>query len=282
VIKNNTGYDLKQLFIGSEGTLGIVTRAVLRLRPLARSQNTALVAIGDFEKVIELLRRTDSALGGSMSSFEVMWNSFYHHVTNHGDRHRKPLADNYSYYAIIEAMGSDQEADNASFEAAMGELFESGLVEDAVLAKSASERNEIWEIRDDIESLGALWPLFAFDVSVPLVNMESYVAEIEAELKSRWPDSRTVIFGHLGDGNIHVATNVGSDSAEARVAVEEIVYGGLRSRQGVISAEHGIGLEKKSHLDVSRNSEEIALMKTLKKVLDPEGILNPGKVIDPS
>ncbi len=280
VIKNNTGYDLKQLFVGSEGTLGIVTRAVLRLRPMARSRNTALVAVSDFEKVIELLRNADSTLGGSMSSFEVMWNSFYSHVTNSSDRHRKPLPDNYPYYVIIEAMGASQEVDDVRFEAAMGELFESGLVENAVLAKSGSEREAIWAIRDDIESLMGLHPMFVFDVSVPLAHMQSYVSDIEAQLNKQWPESRCIIFGHLGDGNIHVVAAVSSGSDEARAAVEHIVYGALRGRDGVISAEHGIGLEKKSHLDVSRNPEEIALMKTLKKALDPKGILNPGKIID--
>jgi len=280
VIKNNTGYDLKQLFIGSEGTLGIVTRAVLRLRPMARSRNTALVAVSDFEKVIELLRNTDSALGGSMSSFEVMWNSFYSLVTNNSDRHRKPLPDNYPYYVIIEAMGASQEADDVRFEAVMGELLESGLVENAVLSKSGSEREAIWAIRDDIESPMGLHPLFTFDVSVPLTHMQSYVSDIEVQLNKQWPESRCIIFGHLGDGNIHVVVAVGSGSAEAREAVEHVVYGALRGRGGAISAEHGIGLEKKSHLDVSRNPEEIALMKTLKKALDPKGILNPGKIID--
>ncbi len=280
VIKNNTGYDLKHLFIGSEGTLGIVTRAVLRLRPLARSQNTALVAVNDFENVIKLLRRASSVLSGDLSSFEVMWNSFYAHVIHHSDRHTKPLEDSYPYYIIIEALGSDSAHDDARFEAAMIDLLETGLVENAVLAKSGAEQKAIWEIRDDVESLRALAPLFAFDISLPLKHMEAYVSDIEAQLSDQWPNSRTVIFGHLGDGNLHIVVSVGSDTAQSRDAVEEIIYGALRGRGGVISAEHGIGLAKKRHLGVSRNPEEIALMQTLKQALDPSGILNPGKVID--
>lgn len=280
VLKNNTGYDLKQLFIGSEGTLGIVSRAVLRLRPQARSQNTALLAVNEFEKLIELLGRADSALGGSMSSFEVMWGSFYEHVSNHGDGHRQPLPGGYAYYVIIEAMGGDREADDLRFATAMEDLFTSGLVDDAVLAKSNRERESIWEIRDDVEAVFSLYPMFLFDISVPLKHMESYVAELESQLKAKWPEQRSLIFGHLGDGNIHVIVAMGSDSPEARAEVSDIVYGGLRMRGGVISAEHGIGLEKKSYLPISRSPAEITLMQTLKKALDPKGILNPGKVID--
>jgi FAD/FMN-containing dehydrogenase len=282
VIKNNTGYDLKQLFIGSEGTLGIVTRAVLRLRPKSRSQNTALLAVEKFEHLVELLGRCDSALGGCMSSFEVMWNSFYDHIVHHegSKSHRQPLPDNYPYYVIVEAMGGDPDSDEDRFNRAMEEMFEAGLVADAVLAKSCSEREQIWDLRDDVEALGSLYPFFVFDVSVPLTQMESYVAEIESKCKERWSDSRVIIFGHLGDGNIHVVVAMGSDSADARADVEAIIYGGLRQRNGIISAEHGIGLEKKSHLDVSRSNAEISLMQTLKQAMDPTGILNPGKVVD--
>jgi FAD/FMN-containing dehydrogenase len=280
VIKNNTGYDLKQLFIGSEGTLGIVTRAVLRLRPRSRSCNSALLAVEDFDKVIALLAQTDAVLGGSMSSFEVMWPEFYQHVTEGGKRHQLPLPDNYPYYVIVEAMGANQEADDERFNGAMEELFESGLVVDGIVCQSISERESIWEIRDDIEALYSLYPFFTFDISLPLAEMESYIATVREQVAQHWSGSRCIIFGHLGDGNIHLIVTADSDSPETRHAVEEIVYGALRGRDGVISAEHGIGLEKKSHLDVSRSPAEIALMQTLKQALDPRGILNPGKVID--
>jgi FAD/FMN-containing dehydrogenase len=280
VLKNNTGFDLKQLFIGSEGTLGIVTRAVLRLRPKPRSQNTALLAVNEFKQLVSLLAQADSVLGGSLSSFEVMWNSFYQQVTQQGKRHQQPLADNYPYYVIIETMGGDQNADDLRFASAMETLFESGLVADAVLAKSSREREAIWKIRDDVEAIFALYPLFTFDISVPLQHMESYISEVLTQLTARWPEHRSIVFGHLGDGNLHLVVAMGSDTPQSRAQVEAIVYEALRSRNGVISAEHGIGLEKKSHLNVSRNFEEIALMQTLKKALDPKGILNPGKVID--
>lgn len=279
VLKNNTGYDLKQLFIGSEGTLGIVTRAVLRLRPKPRSQNTALLAASSFPQLIALLGEADAALGGSMSSFEVMWNNFYQHVTDGGDRHRQPLADHYPYYVIVESMGADQTTDNIRFNRCMESLLESELIEDAVIAQSQKERESIWEIRDDVESLLSLYPFSTYDISVPLAFMEDYVDDIQAKLTQKWPQSRCIVFGHLGDGNIHLIVAMGSDSSDAHHQVDTIIYNALRHRNGIISAEHGIGLEKKAHLNVSRSSAEISLMRTLKQALDPKNILNPQKVI---
>ncbi len=278
VLKNNTGYDLKQLFIGSEGTLGIVTRAVLRLRPKARSQNTALLAVDEFDKIITLLGEADAALGGSMSSYEVMWNDFYQHTTDGGNRHRQPLAGDYPYYIIVESMGADQSADDERFNTAMESLFELELISDAVVAQSEKEREEIWNIRDDVETLWSLSPLFTYDVSVPLESMHEYVEDVKSQMSQQWPGSSCIVFGHLGDGNIHLIIAMGSDSAEAHKQVDDIVYGALRNRSGVVSAEHGIGLEKKDHLHISRNDEEIALMRTLKQAMDPKQILNRGKI----
>lgn len=280
VLKNNTGYDLKQLFIGSEGTLGIVTRAVLRLRPLAKSQNTAMVAVTDFDKLVQLLGKADCAFGGSLSSFEVMWSNYYNYIAGAGEGHQKPIVDDYPYYVILETLGSDQEADDVRFNSALESIFEEELIADAVIAQSSREREGIWEIRDDVEAMISLYPFFIYDVSVPLSNMEAYVADVQAKLQAQWPEQRNLIFGHLGDGNIHVIAAVGSDSPEAREQVEQIVYGCLSGRGGVISAEHGIGLEKKAHLHISRSDNEIALMQSLKQAMDSKAILNPGKIID--
>ena len=166
------------------------------------------------------------------------------------------------------------------FNTALETLFEQELIADAVIAQSSREREGIWEIRDDVEAMMSLYPFFIYDVSVPLSHMENYVADVQAKLQAKWPEQRNLIFGHLGDGNIHVIAAVGSDSPEARSAVEEIIYGCLIGRDGVISAEHGIGLEKKSHLHISRSDSEIALMQSLKTALDGKCILNPGKIID--
>jgi len=279
VIKNNTGYDLKQLFIGSEGTLGIVTRAVLRLRPLPRSCNTALVAIENFEQVGRFLRDMDSALGGTMSAFEVMWNDFYRLIVGDGNKHGQPLGSDHGFYVLLESTGGHEDSDKVRFEGALEEAFESELIVDAVIAQSKQQRENLWAIRDDIEGLTQiLWPPIVFDISLGIPQMDGYVDEVRQQLADRWPDSLMVVFGHLGDGNIHLGITVGSHDPDEVHAVETIVYEALGRRQGVISAEHGIGLDKREYLKHSRSADEIALMKTLKHALDPKGILNPGKI----
>ena len=281
VIKNNTGYDLKQLFVGSEGTLGVVTRAVLRLRPLPRSSNTALIAIDHFDHVSGFLAAMDSALGGTLSAFEVLWNDFYQKIVGEGNKHTTPLETTHKFYVLLESTGGHQDSDRARFEAALEEAFESELIVDAVVAHSKRQREDLWAIRDDIERLNRKLALpILFDVSLGIPQMDGYVNEIRRQLTERWPNSKMVTFGHLGDGNIHLAITVGSH-AEAEVhAVESIVYEELGRCQGIISAEHGIGLEKREYLKHSRSKAEIALMRTLKQALDPKGILNPGKIFE--
>jgi FAD/FMN-containing dehydrogenase len=280
VIKNNTGYDLKQLFVGSEGTLGVVTRAVLRLRPLPRSQNTALVAVEDFDRVAAFLQSMDTALGGTLSAFEVMWDDFYHVVVGSGDKHGQPLKPDHAFYVLVESTGGNEEGDSAQFEAALEEAFEQGLLADAVIAQSKQQRADLWAIRDDIEGLVTkLYPPMAFDISLRIPLLEEYVQEVRSGLTALWPAARMVTFGHLGDGNIHLVISIGSLAADDVERVEKIVYEALGRRGGVISAEHGIGLEKRDYLGHSRSPEEIALMKTLKNAIDPNNILNPGKII---
>ncbi len=280
VIKNNTGYDLKQLFVGSEGTLGIVTRAVLRLRPAPSSRNTALVAIDRFEDLARFLQAMDSGLGGTLSAFEVMWNDFYRVVVADGERHSRPLEGDHAFYVLVESTGGHQESDTARFESALEAAFEEGLATDAVVAQSAQQRADLWAIRDDIDRLiEALYPPMAFDISLGIPLMDDYVREVNAALTERWPEGRMVTFGHLGDGNIHFVMTVGSLEPDEVRGVQEIVYGALGRRGGVISAEHGIGLEKRAYLGQSRSAAEIELMKTLKRTLDPNNILNPGKIL---
>ena len=279
VIKNNTGYDLKQLFIGSEGTLGIVTRAVLRLRPLPRSSNTALVAIESFDLLGRFLADMDSALGGTLSAFEVMWNDFYRLIVGDGSKHGQPLGSDHGFYVLLESTGGHEDSDKVRFEGALEEAFESELIVDAVIAQSKQQREDLWSIRDDIEGLTQLlMPPIVFDISLGIPHMDDYVDEVRQQLTDRWPDSLMVVFGHLGDGNIHLGITVGSHAPDEVHAVETIVYEALGRRRGVISAEHGIGLDKREYLKHSRSEDEISLMKTLKQALDPKGILNPGKI----
>jgi FAD/FMN-containing dehydrogenase len=280
VIKNNTGYDLKQLFIGSEGTLGVVTRAVLRLRPLPRSCNTALVGIESFGNLSAFLRNMDAALGGTLSAFEVMWSDFWKLIVADGERHGQPLAAAHAFYVLLESTGGHETGDRERFEEALQEAMEQGLIADAAVAQSRQQRQGLWAIRDDIEAMFArLTPPMAFDVSLSIPLMEDYVREVRAGLTALWPAARMVTFGHLGDGNLHLVLTVGSLEPGHVHAVEKIVYEALGRRGGVVSAEHGIGLDKRAYLRHSRSAEEVALMRTLKAALDPKNILNPGKIL---
>ena len=280
MIKNNAGYDLKQLFLGTEGTLGVVTRAVLRLRPAPRSQDTAFVAIDGFEGVAAFLRHIERALGGTLSAFEVMWEDFYKLVTSPPASGHPPIPHGHSYYVLVESLGGNQEEDSARFEAALMAALEAGEIADAVIAKNQGERNAMWALRDDVGQVLQNWPIFTFDVSLRIPDMETYLSEVKAEIARKWSEHTAMIFGHLGDGNLHVIVGVGDESVQARRDVEACVYGPLRARGGSVSAEHGIGLEKRDYLGWSRSPEEVALMRTLKATLDPKGILNPGKVLD--
>jgi FAD/FMN-containing dehydrogenase len=280
IVKNNSGYDLKQLFIGSEGTLGIVTRAILRLLPQPRSQNTALVAVNEFGQLPLLLREVSAGLGGTLSAFEVMWNEFYRLVTTPPAAQHPLLPQDYRYYVIVDALGSDQISDRARFEAVLISAVERGMAADCVVAMSAAERRAIWAMRDDVDQFHQYRPWFGFDVSMPIRHMESYVSGVRAQLDNAWPKNVCFVFGHMGDGNLHLNIHVGGGDEESRRRVESIVYGGLKERQGSVSAEHGIGLEKRNYLPLCRTQQEIELMRTLKRAMDPKNILNPGKILE--
>ncbi|WP_286240191.1 FAD-binding oxidoreductase [Neptuniibacter halophilus] len=277
VIKNNTGYDLPQLFIGSEGTLGVVSKAVLRLRPKPSAEATALVAVQDFSQLSKLLNLAESGLGGGLSSFEVMWNSFYRLVTS-GDRHTAPMNDEYPFYVIIETQGSNHEQEQQRLESLLEAALEAELISDAILTRSEAEREKIWAIRDDVEALLNLSPVHGFDISLPIPEMEAYLNQLQQALSQHWPDHHQVVFGHLGDGNLHLI--IGKVPYAEKATLDELVYAPLAGIGGSVSAEHCIGYDKKPYLKYSRSEAEIELMKTLKRALDPANILNPGRVFD--
>nr|WP_163503004.1 FAD-binding oxidoreductase [Halomonas socia] len=280
MLKNNAGYDLKQLFIGSEGTLGIVTRAVLRLQPPTPAVQTALVACPNFSALTALLGHLGRALGGSLAAFEAMWQSHYRLLTVESQRHVPPLAPDAPFYAIVESLGSDPDSHAAQFAQALETALKQELISDAVLTHSDNQRQGLWAIREDIEGLiQGLSPLFTFDVSLPIAEMEGYVSNVEAAIHRDWPEGRVVTFGHLGDGNLHLSVGVGSQDPATRRTVERHVYAPLAALGGSVSAEHGIGLEKRDYLPLSRSREELALMRTLKQAMDPHGLLNRHKVV---
>ncbi len=278
MLKNNAGYDLKQLFIGSEGTLGIVTRVVVRLDEAPVSRNSAMVGLASFEHVTGLLKRLQQTLGGQLSAYEVMWGDYFRDVTEPG-YHRAPLSREHAYYVMLEAEGADPEIDSARFLEVMETALEEGLVADAVIPQSETERVALWHIRENFSALYRRKPIFLYDVSLPIRDMEAYVAEVQARLKRRWPDSRCDVIGHIGDGNLHFFVTPGCDGEHQHPQSDEDVYAPLQPIGGSISAEHGIGSEKRGHLHISRSADEIALMRLLKQTMDSKNILNPGKVL---
>jgi FAD/FMN-containing dehydrogenase len=280
LLKNNSGFDLKQLFIGTEGALGVVTRAAVRLFEKPRAQTAALAACDDFEGVTRLLKHMDRSLGGQMTAFEVMWGDVYEVFTTPPSNNRPPLAHGKPFYALIESMGGDQAKDAERFEAALESALAGGMIADAALASSLDQVHAFWAIRDDVVQFIRYGAFFTFDVSLPITAMETYVAEVKAGMKRRFPNSVMGTFGHLGDCNIHFVACPQSIEPGAHRAIEDIVYHPLAKFRGTVSAEHGIGLEKKPYLHLSRSAEEIAMMRRLKAALDPRGILNRGKVVD--
>lgn len=281
LLKNNAAYDLKQLFIGTEGTLGIVTRAVLKLHSAPLSTNTALLALESFDAVQALFVHVGKRLGAMLTSFEVMWNSFYQLIAIDTGNHNPPLPGGHGYYVIVEASGTDQERDADLFEAVLGEALEQGIAADAVIASSKAQAEQIWAIRDDIKTLTMrTLPAVTFDVSLPIVAMDGYVRQLEQNARAAFGESmKLVVFGHIGDGNLHIILGAQPFTPETRHKIEELVYTALVPHRGSVSAEHGIGLEKRDWLQITRSPEELALMRRLKAAMDPSNILNPGKVL---
>lgn len=276
-IKNNSGFDLKHLFIGTEGLLGVVTRIVFRLSIKPTTHNVALVACADFDKVVEVLGKSRSLLGNSLCGFEVMWDTFYDKATKPQGRLDSPLTASFPLYAIIESMGTSPRTDDDLFMEALSAMSEDGLILDGVVAKSDKEREEIWAIRGEVEWL--VRKAQNFDVSLRSADVGRYVDDVSSNIMRDVPNALVAAFGHLGDNNIHVSVLGGSPDDGTAATIERHIYESLSAYEGAISAEHGIGLEKKQWLPISRTDNEIALMHALKKMMDPSNILNRGKVL---
>lgn len=282
MLKNNAGYDLKHLFIGSEGTLGVITRLVLRLLSGPQSVNTTLVGLSSFAQVVALLDLMQRQLGGTLASFEVMWNEYYRLTTTPPALSTPPLRQDFPFYVLAETLGAEPDLDRTEFEWALEHGQKSGIFVDAVIAANAQQRLALWHLREDSEQIERQHHLtFGFDVSLPIVEMPAYVNTVRSELEQHFGAGTCCwVYGHLADGNLHVNVWAPTLLPADRSTVEAIVYTPLRTCGGSISAEHGIGLEKKAYLAWSRSAAEIELMKQLKRTLDPKSILNPGKVFD--
>ena len=280
-VKNNAGYDLKQLFIGSEGTLGLITRATLRLHRKSRSQIVGFCAAPDFDSVVRFMHHMQSVMGGNLSAFEVMWASAYQAIVDSVATVRAPLSRGHPFYILVEVMGGRPQHDRELFDSSLNEALESGLIVDAIISKSQSDVDDFWRVRDSLaEAMAKQQSPVGFDISLSIGDMETFSAEIEKRLAASCRGVRHFIGGHLGDGNLHVVVAAGASDPPPREQVELLVYGLTGELNGSISAEHGIGIMKRSHLHQSRNPEELALMRTLKRSLDPKCLLNPGRIFE--
>ena len=279
VLKNNTGYDLRQMFIGSEGTLGIVTRAVLRLHEAPLAIETALLAVPCWDRVMALLRYFDAALPGALAAYEVLWRDFYQLNTGPHSSVDAPLDTDEPYYLLLDVFISDIEHGREKLESLLMTALEQGDISDGALASSEAERAKFWQIRESFEPEQSCYgKIFGYDVSLPIAAMETYVDQVRSRLLSDFADAALFAYGHIGDGNLHFSIYPGA--ARDRDGVDETVYYPLQALHGSVSAEHGIGLEKKAYLGYTRSAAEIELMRKTKRMMDPANILNPGKLFD--
>ena len=280
LMKNNAGYDMKQLFIGSEGSLGLVTGIVLRLHPVPRSTALALVACERLDSLIALLEQARKDLQSKLLSFEVMWPEYLQLTTTQPGMESSPIDTNYNLYAVIEVAGSDSEDSATALNNLLEQAFEEELVVDGVIAGSEAQRLAIWRTREDSDAIESTCDAYlSYDVGMQLQHLEPYVERFRSEFRARYPDRVPYIFGHMGDGNLHIMFAVSPEEYRNRQGFDEIVYGALGGfESATISAEHGIGLEKKDYLERSRSDVYVNWMRRIKATLDPGDVLNPGKI----
>jgi FAD/FMN-containing dehydrogenase len=280
MLKNNAGYDWTQLFVGSEGTLGIVTRVVLALHPAQPDVSTAFAVVPDFVAALIALRRLQARLAGQLVAFEAMWPDYVGFAAS-VCKAPPPIDPGQGIALIVEAASAAGPSADPPLEAALADLVEDGIVTDAVIAKSGEERRRIWAVR---EAPPAEYPVHvpgyvAYDVSIPLGRFEAAVNDLRAALLDRWPTMLALFYGHVADSNLHLVVDLPGGTPTPRAAVNDVVYAIVARHGGSISAEHGIGRQKRPYLALSRSPEEIALMRRIKDALDPTGILAPGRVL---
>jgi len=283
--KDNTGYDLRNLFIGAEGTLGIITAAVLKLFPRPRSVETAFIGVPSPRAALDLLNMVQERTGGAATTCELIKRIAIEFAVKHGPDCRDPLAGPHPWYVLLELSSSEDHGLRAALEDALAAGAEAGFIADAAIAESLSQRQSFWRLRELLPELqkpegGSI----KHDVSVPLAHVPEFLAEADAAVEALVPGARPVPFGHLGDGNIHynITQPVGADKAEYLKRWDDMndtIYKIVLKYGGSVSAEHGVGIVKRDYLPKIKDPVAYELMKTLKRTLDPKGILNPGKVL---
>lgn len=284
--KDNTGYDLKHLFIGAEGTLGIITAAVLKLHPLPRSRAVAWLAVRDARAAVDLLGRLRDQVGERLSAFELVGRSALELVLRHIPGARAPLAAVPEWSVLTELSDPRADADlDGLLTAFLATAQETGLVLDATLAGSLAQCQALWALRENISEAQKIEGFsIKHDIALPVSRIPAFLAEASAALEAAWPGVRIVAFGHLGDGNLHYNLSrpeaQGNDAFIARTGeVNRIVHDLVHAAGGSISAEHGIGQLKRAELQRYKSPVELDLMRSIKAALDPRGLMNPGKVL---
>jgi FAD/FMN-containing dehydrogenase len=283
--KDNTGYDLKQLFIGGEGTLGIVTGAALKLFARPREKATVFAATSSPEAALRLLARAQAASGGAVTSFELMSRAILELVFRHIPETRDPLSAPSPWSVLVEFSAGRAGALRALVEDLLGEALAAGEIADAAIAASDREAAQFWRLRHSMAA--AMLPeggQAKFDVSVPVASVPGFLAAADGAVAAACPGARVIAFGHMGDGNIHYDVLQPADStreafAGRQTAIEDAVYGAIDRFAGSISAEHGVGVARRADIARRKAPAEIAMMRAVKAALDPRGIMNPGKLL---
>ena len=282
--KDNTGYNLHNLFIGAEGTLGIITAATLKLFPKPRAVETAYVGLKSPDAALKLLTIAQSEAAGALTSFELLSEMAVDFSVRHGIDVRDPLAEKHPWYVLMELSSPGDDA-RTPLETILARAMEEEIVDDAVIASSLAQRNNFWKLREEMSAAqkpegGSI----KHDISVPVAAVPAFIAEADAAVVKLIPGARPVPFGHLGDGNLHynVSQPIGADTADYLARwheVNAVVFEIVLRMGGSISAEHGIGVLKRDELPDVKDKTAIELMRAIKAMLDPHGIMNPGKVL---
>lgn len=274
MIKNNCGYDLKQCFIGSEGTLGVITRAVLKLAPPPGDTTTLLCALPDYASAVAVLRRIQRD-AGTPQAYEVMWQDFFRMGVSWLENPVAPMSDQHPLYVLLESS-----ARREVLEQTLSDAVDADEVVDAIIASSHAQARGLWKIREATAEFPTRLAPLNFDISLPIGQIGEFADLCRERLQARWPSNHSVYFGHIGDSNLHLTVDCHSLPQPAPILeIEELVYAAVGELDGAVSAEHGIGLLKREFLHHSVSDEALAVMRQLKSTFDPNGILNPGKVL---
>ena len=279
--KDNSGIDLKQLFIGSEGILGIVTKAVFRLIEKPQTRHSTILTTNDYNKLLQTLRYFDQTLGARLTGFELLWENTFRTMTAEDTHYQSPLQTVKNYVIFVEVLGKDNNRDAQDLQDACAHGFDQNWIDDASFFDTAAAQDECWKIREDVAGLEAHAPHNQhFDISIPIDKIGTIINNIIQQLQSLDGVLSVYPFGHVADGNMHLIVGKQNDKPKLARQINEIVYQPLTALKGSISAEHGIGLDKKPYLHLSRTKDEIHIMKMLKQLFDPKNILNPGRIVD--